>query len=554
MALSNSSKSSRASSFNNLFGLGGSKNNPRNDDEIKVFDTQDEFVDSNEADHPLDDDENYRDHTGHDDDIENTYRPSRHLTTTQNHPMGRILLGLLNENVRAAKRSASKTMELNIDVLCQDFCEAMQMMNDSTRRNILQANAAVQQRILDRELNAHTINMSIEPPTYFSPRSTIHDLQHKAEVMRFFPRKHKFNGSLHDNATDIVEFLGLMNDGQEEYNLSEKEFKSMLMASTTGKPHALIRGWIANNEDVQTIYHNLVIHYDKRLPPDEAKLELSSYKAPKNSNLAKVEAHLTSLAHRAATMLPAGPSRTAYYNMEVIHAIIRSLPPTSSSLVQMKYNELSAKQGRAATVAELSRHLHSVRYAIDKDIKTNGYTRMIPSHPRFGLSKAKELARRGAGMGYKAAYAVTKPANKYPERKIDSRDTKFKPRREGPHNTLNGGRYNPVYASTRTFNRPFNASRQNTSRSGSFPQRKFGTSQRSFTGNRFQGKYCSLCGKKDHTAAQGCPNIVNDAGTQIKIMPTLGTCQSCPTKIMPRLNHPSQLCPYRVGGPLEKSL
>jgi hypothetical protein len=37
-------------------------------------------------------------------------------------------------------------------------------------------------------------------------------------------------------------------------------------------------------------------------------------------------------------------------------------------------------------------------------------------------------------------------------------------------------------------------------------------------------------------------------------MPTLGTCQSCPSKIMPRLNHPSQLCPYRIGGPLEKSL
>jgi hypothetical protein len=161
-----------------------------------------------------------------------------------------------------------------------------------------------------------------------------------------------------------------------------------------------MRGWIANNEDVPTIYHDLVIHYDKRLPPEEAKLELSTYKAPKTSNLAKVEAHLMSLANRAAAMLPAGPSRTAYYNMEVIHAIIRSLPPTSSSLVQMKYNELSAKQGRAATVAELSRHLHSVRYAIDNDIKTNGYTRFTASNHGLDLAEAKELPRRGASMRY----------------------------------------------------------------------------------------------------------------------------------------------------------
>ena len=113
-------------------------------------------------------------------------------------------------------------------------------------------------------------------------------------------------------------------------------------------------------------------------------------------------------------MLPKGPSRTAFYNMEVIQALIKSLPPTSSSLVQMKYNELSARQERAATVAELSRALNSVRYAIDKDIKSNGHIRTIgPLNPRTGIAKAKELSRRGA-YKYKLSYAVTKPVSYSP--------------------------------------------------------------------------------------------------------------------------------------------
>ena len=47
----------------------------------------------------------------------------------------------------------------------------------------------------------------------------------------------------------IVEYLDLMRDAQAECKLSEKEFKSMLMTSTTGEPHVLIRDWLAHDED-----------------------------------------------------------------------------------------------------------------------------------------------------------------------------------------------------------------------------------------------------------------------------------------------------------------
>jgi len=554
MALSNSSRSSRANSLSNLFGLGGSKDETTHNPVISLNDN-DAVPRRKEGILPRHNDDSSSDHDSHDDDDhESNEGPSRYVTSTQNHPMGRILLGLLNENTRLAKKGNIKSMELNIDDLARDFCEAMRLINDSTHRSVMQATAGIETRLLNKELNAHTVNMRIEPPTYFSSRPKIRDLHHKAEVMRIFPLRNKFTGSMQDSSMDIVEYLGLMRDAQEECRLSEKEFKSMLMASTTGKPHALIREWLANDEDIPTIYHNLIIHYDKRIAPEEAKAELSMYKAPRNSNLAKVETHLMSLANRASSMLPAGPSRTAFYNMEVIHALIRGLPPASSSLVQMKYNELSARQGRAATVAELSRALHSIRHAIDKDIKANGHIRTLgPMNPRTGIIKAKDLSRRGA-YKYKTSYVLTQPVSHSPvNNRYPDRDTTFRSNREGTYRAPSRGR-------SQSTSRRFPNTRQslqsgmNHSKPGNFSQRNSSNFQRSQSGARPPHRYCSLCGKKDHVAAQGCPYIIDNAGTTVKIMPTLGTCQACPAKIVPRLNHPSQLCPYRAGGPLERSL
>ena len=64
-------------------------------------------------------------------------------------------------------------------------------------------------------------------------------------------------------------------------------------------------------------------------------------------------------------------------------------------------------------------------------------------------------------------------------------------------------------------------------------------------------RYCSLCGQNSHTITQGCPNMVNNEGKVVSVMPTMGTCPVCPPKIKQRLNHPSALCPYRRGAPLE---
>ena len=145
-----------------------------------------------------------------------------------------------------------------------------------------------------------------------------------------------------------------------------------MLACSTGHAHELILEWRANGEDIPSIYHSLLVNFDKRLAPEDAKIQLSSYKIPKSATLAKAESQIMILAGRTASLLPEGPSRTAYYNMEANNAIIRALPPISSGLVSNIYHKLSAQLVRAATFAELSRAMNVYRVTIDKDIKLNG--------------------------------------------------------------------------------------------------------------------------------------------------------------------------------------
>ncbi len=86
---------------------------------------------------------------------------------------------------------------------------------------------------------------------------------------------------------------------------------------------------------------------------------------PKSSDFAKAEAHIEELATRVVSNMPAGVTREAAYNAEIITALTRSLPPQSSILVINTNNELAAKLGSNPTADQLSRKLnmYSVRSA-----------------------------------------------------------------------------------------------------------------------------------------------------------------------------------------------
>jgi hypothetical protein len=96
----------------------------------------------------------------------------------------------------------------------------------------------------------------------------------------------------------------------------------------------LLYGWIENKEDPTNIFHNLLVHFDKRLQPEEARARLYAYKAPKTADL--VEATIQRLASRATSNMPPGIARTTSYNLEVISGLIKALPTASSLIVKIR--------------------------------------------------------------------------------------------------------------------------------------------------------------------------------------------------------------------------
>jgi hypothetical protein len=468
-----------------------------------------------------------------------TLNPGIQFSFTQNHPMGKIFLGLLRDTCHLAKKTNVKEMESDVNELCMNFFNAMRMGKSSTSRQIKQSAADLESHLIEKELNSHLLNENTDPPKYFSPIPTLLTPHQRSEAMKLFPsRNAKFSGQSHrDNGMDIIEFLSMIKTAQEYCQLSEKEFKEFLLLSTTGRAHTLLNEWINLQETIPTIFHNLLMHYDRRLSPESTKELLYTYKAPKNLQLREVETNIMLWASRAATLLPAGPSRIAFYNMEIVQTLIRCLPPTSSAIVQGVFNSLSARLGRAALATELSRALNLQRHSIDTDIKMNGVDHNIEIKP--AINKATRVRKH---MTYSVSTQNMSPQIQtvIPEHNAydtASRNTSSN-RTVHPRNNRNQGASYPEYQA--------NPQRSLNKRTSFIPNWQE-------PANNNPCNYCSLCGQQDHTPIPGCPFMVSDSGIKMEVMPTYGTCSLCPAWISPRLNHPPHFCPYREGGPFNGS-
>jgi len=540
-------------------------------------------------------------------DHESTFGDTNFLYT-QNHPLGQIFLGLFKDTFNLAKKTNQKEMESDLAEVCENFNKAMRLIAKTTQKQIEKATKNFEVHLIQKELNSHLINEHSDPPKKFSPFPTIISAQAKNDAMRSFPTKSpKFSGlPPSQGGIDVVEFLSSLNMAQEYCNLTEKEFKQMLLLCTTGRAHTLMAEWIRLDESVPTIYHNLLTNFDKRMTPQTAQDLLFTYKAPKTLTLREVETNLMLWASRASTSLPEGPARKAFYNMQIIQAIIRSLPPQSSARVQSVFNTLSARLGRAATATELSKALNLDRHSIDIDIKMHGADRHQNSSAGTFNDKQRSFSRKGynkrnggvSGMKNKThftSFSVSAEKNfpspwTSPQQNDMSKQMSFHSAnnsqnattmRRNPQQSGNFTNRNPYH--DRNFNfvnkertrpNPYphsNPMRQHSNGNPRFSRRDQNNrpaytymqnaQPRGISNNRrnFQSRpnmeqnYCSLCGKRDHRASQGCKYMVTDSGSKVNIMPTHTLCGACPAHVSPRLNHPSMLCPYRVGGPFSQN-
>ena len=465
---------------------------------------------------------------------------------TKKHPMGAIMLKMAQDNTMLA---GDRGLSTNIPDLCTAFHEACLNEKAEMDEKLAQTHKDIHASLINKELNSHHINSSLKPPENFSEVPTINSTQRLSEVLKVFPRGNKFSGSKQDSNMTVVEFLNTLKTAQNQCKLSKDEFIDRMLEASTGQAHELILEWVNHGETIATIYHNLLVNYDKRMSPQAAKLLLASYTVPKNSSLAKAEAAIMLLASRAATLMPEGKSRTDTYNTEACNALIRALPPKSSDIVSNIYTTLSAQLERSATAAELSRKLNLNRATIDKDIKEHGSVpiRNKGKDNRKGQKFAKEeytsfnntvitaprRTRKGSQTNTKYAYNTTsftpKPYNAM---------SKFFKSRTGD------GQQNNSYSKNQ--NKGIRNKKKVPPRG---PNGKFIKTKTYNTNN--SSRSCLLCGMVNHTATN-CRNMITNSGDRVQLVPTRGTCSVCPPKTSGRLHHPPSLCPFRPGGAFNK--
>jgi hypothetical protein len=317
------------------------------------------------------------------------------------------------------------------------------------------------------------MSIGYPPPTKFHPEAKLTTASAKAEAMKIFPTRNKFSGNGQPGDLGVIEWLHLLGHSQAACELSRAEFKDMLLICSTGKAHMLILEWSTNGETIETIYHNILTHYDNRLTPGEAKALLFQYKIPKSSSLSEAVSHIMDLAGRASSSLPPGEARTALYNLEATECLIRSLPPSAKITATNLQSQLSSKLGRPATITELNRGLNVYRTTIDSEIKSRGH---VPDKEKVEKKpyKGKWLKKSATGPSTMSLQTNPPTANgqqgaqsKGPNQKNDKgKGKKFV--KKGPQGSLN---------------------------------------------------YCSLCGGVDHLASQGCYNMRDDKGAHVNIMP-----------------------------------
>ena len=215
---------------------------------------------------------------------------SKYRKYIESHPLRKMILQMAFDSTQLAKRVKMDSMQLNIEDLWREFYEKTQSDEQNLDKKLDLLAEKLEKALIDKDLNNHTINQAVKPPSNFSPVPTITTPTKRADAQKLFPTRHNnFSGATKDNGAGIVEFFSNLKFVQSLCMLSEAEFKDMLLCCTTGKAHTLLLDWIEQDHDLPSLYHNFIIQFDKRVTPKEARLQLSNFKASKSSSLAKLE-------------------------------------------------------------------------------------------------------------------------------------------------------------------------------------------------------------------------------------------------------------------------
>ena len=433
---------------------------------------------------------------------------------TKINPLGNLLLQMGHNMNNLIERTKSKETPLDLNDLCKAFADNIKLEKESFDKKLSQTTDLIKEDMLQRDLNYHKLNPTIEVPDFFSPTKTL-TTPHKAlEAIKMFPSsRSKFSGIQH-NGPSIQEFLFTINAAQSKLKLSQEEFKERLLASCTLQAHKFVTNLIAEQDTVSSIYHKLVILFDRTLSPETAKSLLYTFKAKRSDTLMKCQARIMELQSLAIKNCPKGEPRKIINATESCAALIRCLPPQGSSLCNSQYHVLCARRG-FPTFLEFILFLDPHKEFLDSIIK------------QFGVPDYKDHTNKKDFSS--SFYNQQTPSSFYAPNKHDS---KYRLNTYSINSSINRKHYNnDNYVSTNRSQRKMSVNYINNR-----PPI-----------NRYD-KYCSLCGTTgSHTAADSCFKMRDKSGRVRLVSPVQEPCPICLKKTNKRLYHPVTFCFQKDG-------
>jgi hypothetical protein len=168
------------------------------------------------------------------------------LLSTQGHPLGSILLKMTADLTKLAEVARLRDMSTNVTELCKAIHSGTRLERAKMKNSIVMNNDELENRILSKELQAHRIKNDVRCPINYSSAPAIKDNPHKLnEVAKVFPRAQCFSGIHKEGLMSVSEFLNNLTGAQEQCNLSEQEFLTRMLYSSTALAHDLISMWIS---------------------------------------------------------------------------------------------------------------------------------------------------------------------------------------------------------------------------------------------------------------------------------------------------------------------
>ena len=466
------------------------------------------------------------------------------------HPLGALLINMQAKSMELEQRMGLTPNPGELKQLCENFYTAIQLERQTTQDNLSEQVALstnqLESQLLSKEFNYSHINQTVIPPVKFSATPVLTSSHKLSEALKLFPMSKpsmKFSGAPGSSVT-IIEFLQSLKQAQDILNLMESEFYDCMLRSCTGRAYALVENYIDHNYKLEDIFSSLILLFDHRLTPLEAKKILSNFKAQKHSNLTKLEGTIMSLATRVASSLPKGPSRTALYDLEASTALLNCLPPTSTVLVRNLYNSLTSRLGKHPSFCELTRSLTRFHDTISEDIAYFGAT----SSRNSGDRRMNNMANHSTNM-----ISQGSSNGRGPNQHGQQGNASNKGYARGHASGSGHARINALNADNSRDKRENNMRNTPPKNSRDFSgQNQTENRDRTDVPPQNQNKghsYCTLCGRTGHQASDGCFAMKNDAGECQMVIPTFDPCNLCEERLGKRLFHPLSYCISRDSYP-----